>query len=80
MPLARHLRRALPDPLCCLQPPFVTHSTLPHPHPPPLLPLPAPSARPQETVSTLHFADRAKSVMTRVQANTIVDDRELLVR
>ena len=33
-----------------------------------------------ETVSTLQFADRAKSVMLRVKANTIVDDKELLSR
>ena len=33
-----------------------------------------------ETVSTLQFADRAKSVMLRIKANTVVDDRELLSR
>jgi len=33
-----------------------------------------------ETVSTLQFADRAKSVMLRVRANTVVDDKELLTR
>jgi kinesin family protein 3/17 len=33
-----------------------------------------------ETVSTLSFADRAKSVMVRVQVNEVVDDAVLLAR
>jgi hypothetical protein len=33
-----------------------------------------------ETVSTLQFADRAKSVMLKVKANTVVDDKAALAR
>ena len=33
-----------------------------------------------ETVNTLHFADRAKGVMLKVRANTLVDDRGALAR
>jgi kinesin family protein 3/17 len=33
-----------------------------------------------ETISTLQFADRAKSVMLKVKANTVVDDKEVLAR
>jgi hypothetical protein len=33
-----------------------------------------------ETVNTLQFADRAKSVMLKVRANTVVDDKDLLAK
>ena len=33
-----------------------------------------------ETMNTLAFADRAKSIMIKVRANTVVDDKELLAR
>eukprot|EP01038_Epipyxis_sp_PR26KG_P009086 gene9086-12254_t len=33
-----------------------------------------------ETLSTLQFADRAKSVMLTVKANSIVDDKQVLIR
>jgi hypothetical protein len=33
-----------------------------------------------ETISTLQFADRAKSVMLKVKANTVVDDKAALAR
>lgn len=33
-----------------------------------------------ESISTLQFADRAKRVMVRVKANTVVDDKALLAR
>lgn len=33
-----------------------------------------------ESINTLQFADRARKVMTRARANTVVDDKALLAQ